>query len=244
LVSPTIRDEPAVELGQVADGRLPPRYSYRMQDVFLTRLLPRLLDGVRILDVGAGRAPTLAPEDRPPGCWYAGLDVSPTELAAAPPGAYDEVFVQNVATPLANQFDLILSWQVLEHVAEVDVALENLRQALRPGGALIAQLTGSRAVFSLIGRALPHRARRLVLTHALGHPAEEKFPLASGVRTASSLERALARWRRSEIIPFYRGATYFSPLRPVQRAYLVYESALARRQLRNFATHYLIIAER
>jgi SAM-dependent methyltransferase len=243
-VCPTIRDEPAVELGDVAAGRLPERYGYRMQDVFLAHLLPRLVDGVHILDVGAGRAPTIAPEDRPPGCWYAGLDISAVELTAAPPGSYDQVLVQDVATPLGDQFDVALSWQVLEHVADVEAALENLRQALRPDGRLIAQLTGSRAAFALIGRALPDRARHHALTRTLGHPAEEKFPLSRGTRTASTLERQLRRWRRTEIIPFYRGATYFSPLRPLQRAYLSYESALARRQLRNFATHYLLIAER
>jgi SAM-dependent methyltransferase len=109
---------------------------------------------------------------------------------------------------------------VLEHVADVEAALENLRKALRPDGRLIAQLTGSRAVFALIDPVLPDRARHHALTRALGHPAAEKFPLARGTRTASSLEQALTHWRRTGIIPFRHGATYLSPLRLSATRYL------------------------
>jgi SAM-dependent methyltransferase len=245
-VSPTIRDEPPAELEDVRAGRLPDRYGYRMQDVFIARLTPLLVPGARILDVGAGRAPTLALRDRPPGSWYAGLDISAAELAAAPAGAYDELLIHDIATPVSAdaRFDLAISWQVLEHVGDLAAALENLRLLLRPGGTLFAQLSGSNAAFSLIARALPHRARAHALSRWLGHSSNEKFPIAHQRRTADVLERALAPWSTSEIVPFYRGATYFAPLRPVQRAYLVYESALARRQARNLATHYLIIADR
>jgi len=47
-----------------------------------------------------------------------------------------------------------------------------------------------------------------------------------------------------EIVPFYRGAPYFGFWRPLQRAYLAYESAIERRERRNLATHYLVIATR
>jgi SAM-dependent methyltransferase len=245
-VSPTIRDEPPLELQDVRAGRLPGRYGHRMQDVLLARLRPLLAPGLRILDAGSGRAPTLAPEDRPVGAWYVGLDVSGEELAAAPPGAYDETCVHDLTEPLTvdRPFDLALSWQVLEHVSDVGAALENLRHALRPGGTLLAQLTSSAAAFSVLGRVIPHRARRYAMARWLGHHPDEKFPLRHRRRTAGELERLLEPWAAHEIIPFYRGATYFAALRPLQRAYLAYESALERRQARGLATHYLIIAER
>jgi hypothetical protein len=47
-----------------------------------------------------------------------------------------------------------------------------------------------------------------------------------------------------EIVPFYRGAPYFRFSRPLQRAYLAYESAIERHDRRNLATHYLVVAKR
>jgi len=44
--------------------------------------------------------------------------------------------------------------------------------------------------------------------------------------------------------PFYRGAGYFAMWRPMQRTYLGYESLIARLDVRNLATHYLVIATR
>ena len=217
-----------------------------MQDVFAVRLAPALIPGVRVHDVGAGRAPTIAAEDRPPGVRYVGLDSAADELAAAPRGAYDEVLVHDVTRPLGRdgEFDLAISWQVLEHVDGLAPALENLRAALRVGGTLVAQLSGRYSLFAVIARLLPHRARVWALARSLGAPSQEKFPTRYDDCSARALERLLAPWSTREVLSFYRGASYLTPLRPIQRAYLVYESALARRDARNLATHYLIIAKR
>src|SRR5581483_4937368 len=101
-MSPTIiPDELPVEHEAVQAGLLPARYGYRLQDVFLRELQPRLTPGISILDVGAGRSPTLALEARPAGCRYAGLDISADELEAAGPDAYDEVIAADVTAPFA-----------------------------------------------------------------------------------------------------------------------------------------------
>jgi SAM-dependent methyltransferase len=248
-MSPTIyADEPAVELPDVLAGRLPPRYRYRMQDVLLERLTPQLsVPGIRILDVGAGRSPTVAPQDRPPGCHYIGLDISGEELGAAGAGAYDEIHVGDVAAaslPFTEQFDVIVSWQVLEHVGSVSGAFTNLYAALRPGGVLLAQLSGSFALFSLIARFTPHRLRVRAMAHFLDHPEELKFPVRYNRCYASALERILSHWTSVELVQFYRGATYFSMFRPLQLAYLKYEDAIAARDMADLATHYLVVATR
>jgi SAM-dependent methyltransferase len=245
-VSPTIDDSPPVELEQVQAGRLPPRYGYRMQDVLLERLQPLLTPGVRVLDVGAGRSPTIAPENRPPGCTYVGLDISEHELACADSLAYDRTVVHDITQPNSElrDFDVIISWQVLEHVSPLVGALANLRSMLRPDGVLLAQLSGSFAAFALAARVVPHRIRVRVMSRYLGHPEEIKFPTRFDRCYARALERMLADWSSVEILPFYRGATYLSMSRTLQRAYLLYEGALARRDVRDLATHYLLIARR
>ena len=228
------------------DPRIPESESNPELDQRPIGVKPLLVPDVAILDVGAGRYPTLAAADRPSGCRYVGLDIESTELDAAAPGAYDEGVVADITKPLGRdgEFDLIVSWQVLEHVSPLKDALENLRAALRPGGTLLAQLTGSNAAFALGGRLVPPKARVWLATHVLGHQEEEKFPTRYDRSSHRTLERMLSDWSAVEIVPFYRGAPYFAFWRPAQRAYLAYESAIERRERANLATHYLVIAQR
>ena len=245
-LSPTIVDEPPEELADVRAGRLPARYGQRLQDVFLDQLSPRLRPGVAILDVGSGRSPTIAAADRPPGCRYVGLDVSAHELRAAPPGAYQEMIVHDITRPLpmaaGHLFDVVISWQVLEHVKPLRAALDNLGRVLRPGGMLISQLSGTFAAFALLARIVPHRVRVRAMARFLGHSEDEKFPTYYDHCYASALERMLGDWSSVAVHPFYRGAVYFGMSRLLQRGYLRYESEIERRDLRNLATHYLVVA--
>jgi SAM-dependent methyltransferase len=247
-VCPTIRyDEPPEELSDVRAGRLPGRYDHRMQDVFLQRLDAVRRPGQAVLDVGAGRAPTIAPEDRPAGWTYTGLDIDDAELRAAPPGAYDGAIVHDLTVPrpeLDGAFDLVLSWQVLEHVRPLDAALEGIRRVLRPGGTLIAQLSGGRSLHGVGSRVLPHRVRSRAMHRLIGAVEEEKFPTAFDRCSSSALQRMLAPWESAEITPFYRAAPYLGFARPLQRAYLAYENAIAARDVRGLATHYLVVARR
>jgi SAM-dependent methyltransferase len=243
-VSPTIDQSPPEELEDVRAGRLPARYGYRMQDVFLERLRPLLTPGVTILDVGAGRSPTLAPADRPAGCRYLGLDISAEELEAAGADAYDATYVHDIVEPLAElrDVDVIISWQVLEHVSSLPSALSNLHALLRPGGTLLAQTSGSFAAFAIAARVMPHRLRVKVMARYLGHHEDEKFPTSFDHCTARSIRKLLREWGPSEIVPFYRGAPYFGMSRPLQRLYLGYEGFIAAQEWDNLATHYLLIA--
>jgi 2-polyprenyl-6-hydroxyphenyl methylase/3-demethylubiquinone-9 3-methyltransferase len=245
-VSPTIDQAPPEELEDVRAGRLPARYGYRMQDVFLERLRPLLTPGVTILDVGAGRAPTLAPPDRPADCRYLGLDISAAELEAAGDDAYDAGYVHDIIEPLpeVGDVDVIISWQVLEHVSSLPRALANLRDILRPGGTLLAQTSGSFAAFAVAARVMPHQLRVKVMARYLGHHEEEKFPTSYDHCTARALRKLLGDWESSELVPFYRGAPYFSMSRPLQRLYLGYEDLIAARGWENLATHYLIAAQK
>ena len=52
----------------------------------------------------------------------------------------------------------------------------------------------------------------------------------------------MAGWQEVSVHPFYRGASYLAFARPLQRTYLAYENAIARRDRRSLATHYLIEA--
>src|SRR5918992_14177 len=137
-------------------GELPERYvpEFWLRP-FQERVRAEVRAGQAILDVGSGRAPTLPLLERPGDIRYVGLDISAGELAAAPAGSYDEAITGDVADfepALERRFDLALSYQVFEHVRPLPAALENIRRYLKPGGRMVAQLSGTFSVFGVANR--------------------------------------------------------------------------------------------
>jgi SAM-dependent methyltransferase len=206
-----------------------------------------LRPGIRILDVGSGRRPAVPPDARPPGTTYVGLDISMEELEAAPPGSYDDLVAADVVMfqpQLVGRFDLVLSWQVLEHVKPLDAAIENIRQYLEPGGVFLAQLSGRFSAFGLLNQVIPHRVGTWFLKHLLGRDPKTVFPAHYDQCWYTALVRLTSTWDRADIHARYRGSGYFRFLGVAERAYLVYEDWALRRGHKNLATHYFITARR
>ncbi len=226
---------------------LPPRYNVPWDKPFLELVTRDLRPGHRILDIGPGRKPSLEPHLRPPGCHWVALDISADELRLAPPGSYDSVVIADVEQPvteLLNGFDLVVSWQVLEHVRDLERVLANLHGYLRPDGRFVAMLSGEFAWFALANRVLPDRLAVAALHRLLGRPPESVFPAHYDHCNYSALQRLLSGWREADVVPLFGGGNYlsFSPL--LENAYLAYENFVIRRHWRNLATHYVISASK
>lgn len=196
-----------------------------------------------VLDVGPGRTPTVPRESRPAGCAYVALDLSEHELRAAAADSYDEVRVGDAARwvpEFAGRFDLIVSWQVLEHVRPLEAALANFKGYLRSGGTLVCHLSGSRSIFAIVNQIVPAPLGVYAMKRLLGRDPDTVFPAYYDNCQYDDLARFLGEWSHCEITPRYRGAGYFrfSPL--LQRAYVAYENwSIASPGL---ATHYLVVA--
>lgn len=230
-----------------AKSNLPARYRERWRDPFDARVMAALRPGVAILDVGSGRRPALEPEQRPPGCQYVGLDISEAELKRAPAGSYDEMWVSDVTrrvSELEQRFDLIVSWQVLEHVKPLDQAMDNLRAYLRPGGRLVAQFSGKFSIFGVINSVVPQRLGVWAMEKLLRREPDTVFPAYYHRCWYGAIDRILALWTEHEIMPRFVGAGYFSFSRTLQRLYLVYEAWLCRGRHQNLASHYVVTAVR
>lgn len=215
--------------------------------MFMERVFDTFHEGASVLDVGSGRKPTVPPDKRPFRCRYVGLDLSAAELARAPDGWYDELIVWDVvkrAPELIERFDLVVSWQVLEHVKPLEAALENIRSYLRPGGRFVATLSGRFSVISLLNRLTPGTWGIEIMERLLRRNPESVFPAYYDMCWHDALKRVLEPWSRAEIVPSYIGATYFSFSRVLSRAYLEYENWVCERRLSNLATNYLIDAVR
>jgi 2-polyprenyl-6-hydroxyphenyl methylase/3-demethylubiquinone-9 3-methyltransferase len=202
--------------------------------------------GALILDVGSGASPAIPDELRPRGCHYVGLDISPSELAAAPAHSYDETIVADlleVRPELEGRFDLVVSWQVLEHVHSLPAALDAIHAYLRPGGHLAALLSGRWALFAVANRVIPRRLGVRLMSATLGRDPNTVFPAHYDRATMSDLTSALRGWSHQEVVPRYRGAGYLCALPRLQALYLLYEGWVAESHP-NLATHYLVFAQK
>jgi len=201
----------------------------------------------RVLDVGGGRSPAFPPAARPAAWHYVGLDVSRGELEGAPAGSYDEIVVGDVGIripELVGNFDLIVSWQLFEHVKPLDRAMENLHAYLHPGGHLVAQLSGAFSFFGILGRVLPLEVTKRALARVQQRPRETVFRTHYHRCWFSALRRMTSTWAEVEIVPRWGGDAYlkFSPMLTALNER--YERWADRHGHANLATHYIIDAEK
>jgi SAM-dependent methyltransferase len=239
----TIRDVMRAGLA----GELPARYHDFWVGPFRSELARYLRPGVRVLDVGSGAEPTIAPEDRPEGTHYVGLDISMHELDRAPAGSYDEKVVTDLTElvpEFEESFDLVVSFQVLEHVRPLDAALENMRRYLRVGGGMVSRLSGGHSISALLNRAVPHRTAVWLESRLRARDPDSVFPAEYDRCTYSALGAMLAQWGEATVIPQHTGALYFRFLRPLEALYLGYEEWVVRQGRQDAAVYYVLSARR
>ncbi|MGI8707386.1 MAG: class I SAM-dependent methyltransferase [Actinomycetota bacterium] len=227
----------------VRSGRLPTRYGERWAESFDALIHPLLEPDMRVLDIGAGRHPTLSPQARSRGTGYVGLDVSSKEMAAAPDGAYDDALVGDITKlrpELCDGFDLVVSWQALEHVRSLRAAFDNAHAYLRPGGRMVALFSGRWSIFALLNRLVPQRLGERAMARLLDREPKSVFAAYYDDCYYAAIADLGSRWASAEIQPKFCGASYFAFSYTIMRAYLAYENLAVRRRYNNLATHYLV----
>jgi SAM-dependent methyltransferase len=119
-----------------------------------------------------------------------GLDIDGPALAENP--RVDERIVGSVETyPLpAEEFDVVVCWDVLEHLSQPDLALANLAQTLKPGGTMILGFPNPLSVKGLLTKLTPYSFHRWVYRQLLGSTLEP-YPT---VLRLSLRPSAMRRW--------------------------------------------------
>lgn len=237
----------------VGDGRarrrerIPPRYAQSLATVFDRAVRDRLAVGTAILDVGSGRTPVVPRAGLVRDRRYVGLDLSASELLAAGAGAYSETHVSDLThrvEELVGAFDLIVSRYVFEHVKDMAAALENLRAYLRPGGHLVAMLSGTFSVQGVLNRLIPRSLGARLMRGLLARDPDSVFPAYYDRCHHGALTRLLEPWAGAEVTPFYQGGAYFNFSLLLRSVYFAFEDWAWRTGRVNLATHYLIVARR
>ncbi len=216
---------------------------------FADRVLPDLIrPGMRVLDVGGGKRPSIdVGKKKELGLWVVGLDLSEQELNRAPSGAYDQIVVGDVArASIPGQFDLILSNTVLEHVADTRLAMSNLASAMKEG-AIMAHLVPCRyALFAVINRMLGKRLAKKVLYCIFPERRELSGFDAFYDQCVPSKMRRICEDRDLEIVeitPYYH-SNYFIFFAPAHALDICRRMLTQILGLRDFAETFVVVARK
>lgn len=226
---------------------LPAQYAFEWGAPFWKYALRALRPGAVVLDVGAGRRPTIPPERRPPDVHYVGLDISGAELAHAAPTAYDDTVVadaERLDPALVDRFDLIVAWQVLEHFRNLRMAVDSFYDYVRDGGWFVACLSGRYAAHSVANRILPDAVGSRLVSYLKRRPIETVFPAYYDECHERGLRRAYSRWDELHLVPMWGAADYFARLPALRRLYVLYEDWAVAHNFTNLATHYVVAARK
>jgi SAM-dependent methyltransferase len=148
-------------------------------------------DSLRVLEAGCGSATYLK---FTPACYFVGIDISNEQLRRN--SMLDEKIlgdVQSYSFP-ANLFDLVVCWNVLEHVKRPDLAIKNFAIALKPDGLLILSLPNVYSVKGLLTRLTPHWFHVFMYRYAYGVQdagKNDQVPFKSYMRRAIAKDRLI-----------------------------------------------------
>lgn len=147
---------------------------------------------VTALDAGCGRLSQLRPFRSRIGR-LVGVDI---HAPAEPLPHLDDFVVGDLCGPsdafAAGSFDVVLSSFTLEHLAEPDAALANLRSWLAPGGVLVATTVNRRHPFVAAYLGLPSGVRHALQRVVKSSPADA-HPIVGACNDPRTIGDALER---------------------------------------------------
>ena len=135
------------------------------------------MDAPRILEAGCGSGSNIA---IPPNAHVVGIDISAEELAKNT--AVHEKIVGDLETYVLpeNSFDLVVCWDVLEHLHRPALAMTSMASSVRPGGLLLLAFPNVHSLKAVVAKHTPlwfhHAINRFIYGKKAGAPGYINFP--------------------------------------------------------------------
>jgi 2-polyprenyl-6-hydroxyphenyl methylase/3-demethylubiquinone-9 3-methyltransferase len=216
-------------LTQRIDAWLPSQLRIDGNADFVNRVVPRATSsGAVVYDVGGGKNPLIDTQRKSQlGLRIIGLDVDPGELAAAPPGCYDQTICADIVSYRGcGDADLVICQALLEHVRDTGEALEAIATILKPGGKALLFVPSRNAVYARMNLLLPQKLKERILFWIYPERRRNQgFPAYYDRCTPAALE-ALARRKGLRAVErhFYFQSDYFRfcfPLHALWRCWVL-----------------------
>jgi 2-polyprenyl-3-methyl-5-hydroxy-6-metoxy-1,4-benzoquinol methylase len=195
----------------------------------------------RVLDAGCGGAVRLR---LPEGAEITGIDISPE--SAARNTTIADIIIGDVQTyPLPRDaFDIVICWELLEHVQEPRAALTRFVKTLRRDGLIILAIPNPFSLKGLITKASPHTLHVWILRHILkqknaGRPGFAPFPVHLRTDIApSALERFfLAHNMSVRFLRLYEGKRLTTLRQHAPWLYYAYRACVSALNLATLKRH-------
>jgi 2-polyprenyl-3-methyl-5-hydroxy-6-metoxy-1,4-benzoquinol methylase len=159
------------------------------------QVVDRLLagkDNPRVLEAGCG---SLSRIDLPQGRTLVGIDIEQRQLDRNT--SLDEKILGDLQTFEAPTpgFDLVLCWDVIEHLPEPIKALDRLTAALNPGGGLVLAFPHLWSLKGLVTKFTPFWVHALFYRYVVGDKrSQDEWDQFPTYFRASIAPRNLSRW--------------------------------------------------
>jgi 2-polyprenyl-3-methyl-5-hydroxy-6-metoxy-1,4-benzoquinol methylase len=203
-------------------------------------------DIVRVLEAGCGSASHLDFGSR---AHITGIDISPQQLERN--SALSEKIVGDVESfrPVDREFDIVVCWDVLEHLPHPQRALANFQDVLASDGIMVLAAPEVLSLKGLATKLTPHALHRWVYRRWV--PAATQDPFRTYLRLSIS-QRAILAWAaRRGLIAAYAAAYEGWPQQRVRarlrlegrvwRAARAFVQALSFERLRPEVTDFVLV---
>ena len=233
------------KIAQLLERRFP---GFFAEESYVEELKGRVLDGCTsrnakdLLEVGGIDRPLLM---RSSSYTYHGLDIEAKERCFS---IYDSFVVQSIEDPLTQQYDLIFSTTVLEHVRDNARACTSMFSGLRPHGETHHYVPSKHHPYSLCLRLVGPRLQRVLISHLRPWAGLEitGYPAFFDRCSPDQMRKQLLKsgFEDVEIRPFYRANDYFAFFLPAFLMVTLFENLCRAADWRFFCSGMVIYARK
>ncbi len=176
-------------------------------------IVARLLAGrprPRVLEAGCGSSSRVA---LPPDRHLVGIDIAQRQLDNHK--TLDERHLGDLQTHVfeGEGFDLVICWDVIEHLPEPIHALERMADALKPGGAVVLAFPNLWSLKGLVTKFTPYKVHEWFYRYVIGDTrASNEWDQFGTVFRASIAPPALRKWAAGRGLEVVYDEVYEGPV--------------------------------